>query len=376
MEMKYDEFGYVTGLEDLKSYVRVCGKPINYRFIPCSQFKLNEEGIAAFNQIYTTLLNSNFEKIVRTPSGGISVKGDRKYTPSWDLKRSGGCIEITLVAANGAWRLQARDGKMIADDGKTTMSGRKAFLKFSQLCRKYGIDLEKYAVSADEGKRIKSEIEKPYIKLADPNYAEMVMENCYHLDFHSSYPSGLVNAHPEFKPVIDFLYNNRKGENGDEYKAILNYAIGFMQSIGGCHAAYAQLAKDAIADNNRRIREMTKRLEDAGYVIISYNTDGIWYRDVLNELGPYHGEGEGDGLGQWSNDHLNCRFRAKSAGSYEFIENGKYTPVVRGSTKLDAFKPRSEWQWGDIFQEEAQVIQYYWDNEQGIVAKENDIWRY
>ena len=42
--------------------------------------------------------------------------------------------------------------------------------------------------------------------------------------------------------------------------------------------------------------------------------------------------------------------------NYEFIEDGKYTPVVRGKTKLDRVKPRSEWQWGDIFKYDANEL--------------------
>ena len=85
-----------------------------------------------------------------------------------------------------------------------------------------------------------------------------------------------------------------------------------------------------------------------GRHLILTNVDGIWYTGDI-----YHGDGEGDKLGQWSNDHMNCTCRAKSAGAYEYIENGEYHAVVRGSTNLDKIKPRDQWVWGDIYNEDA-----------------------
>ena len=75
------------------------------------------------------------------------------------------------------------------------------------------------------------------------------------------------------------------------------------------------------------MRELAKQLKDSGRMVLAYNTDGIWYCGEI-----YHGEGEGNGLGQWSNDHTNCTIRFKSAGSYEYIENGKYR--ISGRNKL------------------------------------------
>ena len=107
-------------------------------------------------------------------------------------------------------------------------------------------------------------------------------------------------------------------------------------------------------------------MRNSGRIVISYNTDGVWYDGEI-----YHGEGEGPNLGQWSNDHVNCMFRAKSAGAYEFIEDGKYYPVVRGQTTLDAIKPRSSWEWGDIYKSTS--LQYYYNpKDMHIYRKEED----
>ena len=218
---------------------------------------------------------------------------------------------------------------------KDGMTGRKAFERFKQLCLAQGIDLEEYKLTKEYGTKVKETIELPLIKLTNPLFKDQTIENVNHVDFHNSYPAGLCNTHEEFRKVIEPIYKNRK--NNPENKAVLNYTIGFMQKKES--PLWANLSRDAIADNNKRVRELAQRLADSGHMVISYNTDGIWYQGAV-----YHGDGEGDDLGQWHNDHVNCRFRAKSAGSYEFIENGSYFPVVRGKTRLDNILTRDKWQ--------------------------------
>ena len=106
------------------------------------------------------------------------------------------------------------------------------------------------------------------------------------------------------------------------------------------------------------------RLITSGRTILGFNTDGIWYQGDI-----YHGEGEGDKLGEWSNDHINCLFRSKSNGAYEFIENGQYNAVVRGNTSFDAIEPdRSKWTWGDIYK--SNVLTYTFDEKIGVVYEE------
>ena len=95
------------------------------------------------------------------------------------------------------------------------------------------------------------------------------------------------------------------------------------------------------------------------------NVDGIWYQGEI-----YHDEDEGPNIGQWANDHINCKWRAKSSGSYEFIEDGKYYPVVQGCTGYDCVKPRTEWEWGDIYKTGKQLVYYFKD---GVGLIENKI---
>ena len=189
------------------------------------------------------------------------------------------------------------------------------------------------------------------IRLNNPIYADKIFKNAHHIDFHSSFPSGLVNTHSEFKPVIEKLYNGRKRH--PEYKYILNSTIGYMQSIPCCKAAWAQLSRDAINDNNKRIDELAEKLIKSGRTILAFNTDGIWYTGDI-----YHDENEGNNICQWHNDHKDCIIRFKSAGAYEFIENDIYTPVIRGRTLLDNIKDRSQWTWGDIFNKETLIKKF------------------
>lgn len=333
---------------------------INYLRIPVTLLQPNEDNAQKFNQILAELkLDDEYSIITRTPSGGICKTVDKLFIPSYDYIYTPNSAEITILDIQGMWRIQFRSGIYEDDDKK--ISGRGAFRKFNKLLEKDGINLEDYAV--ENGLDIKATIEKPLIGMDDPTYKDMIFEGVNHIDFHNSYPAGLVNTHPEFYNVIKTCYDKRK-EDGS-YKAVLNFSIGFMQSKW-CGYKYAALSRDAIKNNNDRIKALANELKTAGRMILSFNTDGIWYSGEV-----YHGEGEGNDLGQWSNDHINCKFRMKSDGAYEYIENGKYHPVVRGYTKLDRIKDRENWDWGDIYQ--ADIITFY-ITENGIKYKENTLW--
>lgn len=329
---------------DLTKYkgIPLTRKP-NYTLIPVNTINMDSKGVKEFNEIYLELKNSGYNTIIRSPSGGISTK---TKAPAWDIRNTSTVVELTILDFQ-MFRIQIRNEKM--NNNPYGIKGRQAFRKFKEILLKNGINLDDYIIN--NGAEVKATIEKPYIKLERNSYVNKTFEQVNHIDFHNSYPAGLVNTHPEFKKVIQELYAKRK-EN-EIYKAILNLSIGFMQSEKCCKAKWAHLTRDAIADNNKRLLEMADRLRKAGRVILSYNTDGIWY---IGDV--YHGEGEGPDLGEWHNDHINTIWRAKSAGAYEFIENGVYYPVLRGHTRLDENKPRSEWEWGDIYNIDCNIIKY------------------
>lgn len=320
-------------------------RKINYNLIPVNTFAMDETGIKEFNKIFKEIKEKKYNQIIRTLSNGIS-----KYTriPAFDIKNTKSCIEITILCKNGMARFQCRAN---ISPTPNNIYGHQAFRRFKEILLKFNINLDSYIIT--NGKEIKKEIPKYIIKAERRTFCgeNKTFSNVHHIDFHSSFPAGLVNTHPEFKDAITYIYNKRKED--PVYKAILNLSIGFMQSESCCSAKWAHLSKDAIADNNKRVLEMAEKLKENERTILSYNTDGIWYSGEI-----FHDENEGPNLGQWENDHINCKFRMKSAGSYEFEENGIYYPVVRGHCKLDELKPREKWTWGDIFNINAEVKQY------------------
>lgn len=311
---------------------------LNTLLIPVSTLQPTIENAEFFNKILQLCKTENLNKIIRTRQGSISKKVSNLKIPCYDLRGTKYSGEITIIGINcKMYRIQFRARPKINKED-SIMSGHKAFLGFKKHTLKFGINLEDYAIN--NGKEIKKEIETYMIESYN-SVVNITWKNVHHIDFHSSFPAGLVNTHPEFKKCIEDLYNKRKIK--PEYKLILNSTIGYFQSEY-CGYKYTQLSKDAINDNNKRLRNIVKRLEESGRIILALNTDGVWYCGKI-----YHGEGEGKELGQWENDHINCQWRAKSAGCYEYIENNKYIPVVRGATLLDREKDRENWSWGDIF---------------------------
>ena len=333
-------------------------RKVNYMLIPCTAYQINDEGAHQFNKIYRWIKNQeNFNQIKRTPSGGISIERRNFKPPMWDVRVNKAVIELTIILKEGCWRIQFRTTHKETDTNQN-LYGSTCFKLFKSKCLEFGIDLDKYIIS--NGEEVKKEIESPIIKLEKSIYKDKTFSNVHHLDFHSSYPTGLINTHPEFKDAIEWMYQHRKEDNS-KWKLVLNATIGYMQSVKCCNAKWAHLSRDAINDNNYRIRQLAFKLQNTGRVVLSYNTDGIWYMGDV-----YHDADEGKELGTWENDHTNCTFRAKSAGSYEFIEDGCYHPVVRGQTTLDTMKKREDWTWGDIYQETANVLIYKWNKELGI----------
>lgn len=365
--MTYEEFDN-KGKELFTDMNKVFKIEKNYYNIPVTAFPFTRENVILFNKIVSWLYTSAFYSIVRTKSGGISTTKSNFRLPCYDIRNRAIGLEITILSnVYGCMRLQWRNSKGDLFEGeKMSINGKKAFYKFKEICLKYGIDLDNYKENdKDKAAYNKFCIEKAKIDFASKEIEEkfltgdngkpLTVSKMFHIDFHSSYMSGLVNTHPEFKEVVNYIYSKRKEKN-TYYKAVLNMTQGYMQS-DLCGLKWAHLSKDMISDNNRRIERLTKMLQAHNFLPVLYNTDGIWYFSPSGE--PYHGDGEGEGIGCWENDHFNCQFRAKSRGCYEFIENDSYHAVVRGLTKYDIINPdRTKWKWGDIFKAEAEIIEF------------------
>ena len=336
----------------LKSCEKVkAAQNLNKLKIPVTLVRPTVDNAKLFNEVLQYVRDKKYSQLKLTPSGGIATSGVvilPAYTYSYTMLGA----ELVIIDSY-AYRIQFRPSPA-TDEKNQIMSGTKAYWKFLDLCQEYNINMSDYVTK--NGKEVSDKIEKPLIKLGPYAMTDVIYENVHHIDWHSSYPAGLVRTHPEFKDLIEYLFESRK--KVEINKAILNYSIGMFHSrnIGW---KYSQLAADAIADNNRRVERLAAFVEKFGGMILLYNTDGFWYMSDKQ----YHDEHEGPNLGQWHHDHSNCKLRIKSAGAYEFIEKGKYNPVVRGMTTLDRLKDRSEWEWGDIY--EAPLIQFRLD-ENGI----------
>lgn len=348
---------------------------INYLEMPSNLMKPTDDNMEKWNQVIDWLENHGYaHSLVFTKSKGLS-KAHPGFGFATRDRRS--YLEIVAVTRGGSFRVTFTPSFDLLKKYKTT--GRKAFHDVLREFERDGIDLMDYATA--EGAAIKDiEIDKPYISVTNSCKAAFTYEHVHHLDLHSAYPSGIAAAHPELKPTIERIYKRRKlSDDGKKLKLELDAAIGFMQSeycvIKGHGYALANLARDGINWCNAKIRDLSKELRGQGYTPLAFNTDGIWYAKLIDGESipsePMHCSLEGDDLGTYATDHIDCTARWKTKGAYEFIENGVYKPVVRGATRLDKIKSRDEWQWGDIFLKAAEVIVYKLDGDM-IVVKEGE----
>lgn len=333
-------------------------KEINYL-----KLSSNYVSFDVFNAFCEDLVNRMkdypYSPFTATRSGGISKKSTSDG-PYMYLLRSNrtSLVEIIVLDERGTTRVMYRNAlkeNQVVNENKSEMkvlSGKKALGILIDELKKDNIDLYDYQISKEEGQAIhtKDKTMNPrLIKIIDNNDVDKELENCHHLDLNSAYSAGLVENYPEFKTTITRLYEKRK--DIPEYKQVLNLSIGVMESkITGFK--WNHLAYKSHEWTNNQIYRMISLIEKRGGRPILLNTDGIWYQSDL----PININESGE-LGGWKHDHKQCKLRIKSSGSYEFIENSVYTPVQRGHTLLDKSKPRELWQWGDIYQEEARLVE-------------------
>lgn len=340
-------------MEDFTKLSAFAGMPakqednsMNYLKFPKIKWSFTDKNVEIYNAQVNYFKEIGLPQIKRTKSGGIALSS---IGYGWDSRKLGNSMmELTVSTWYTNYRLILTN--TVDEDGDASkMSGCTAFIIMRGEFKKDGIKLADYAVK--NGLKIKEEeIEKLMIFPTEELEFGKTYENIHHLDFHSSFPGGLANTHPELRPTIERVYAKRKASvDGSKLKLALDASIGYFQSeyckINNCRYALANLSRDAINDNNARIRRATDELRASGRVPLLYNTDGIWYAGDLLETGTDYGPG----VGKWENDHTALKFRVKSRGAYEYIDSDGYHPVVRGRSKLDETKSRDKWEWGDIF---------------------------
>ena len=341
-------------------------KPNKYQMEPVEMTFSNMD---EFNEIYA-YVKDNFKKVEPTKSGSMPYNASCKMRSRYMVVQSKTKIELTVVCYAGCYRFVIGNKR---DSIKNPVSGKQAVRAIYREARELCLDLASYAASPEEGKKIKAEILPPHIEML--GVPGRIYTNVHHLDLNSSYASRIVEAHPELRTLYESMYGKRNLEDG-KYKHILTNSIGCWQSEycpdfndAGKISPYqfARLAKEAVNGTRRLIEDYVEKLTKSGRKVLLTNTDGIWYQGDL-----YHDDREGSGLGEWKNDHVNCRLIMKSKGAYQFMEAGKTRTVVRGTTELDRSKDRDDWYFGEIFTH-IKMDYYTFNEDKGVEKHEQEI---
>lgn len=241
---------------------------------------------------------------------------------------------------------------------ESNLSGNRAFEIFRRMAREQGVDMDTYAVDKETGLKIKEEINPPLIDTINNGYMSAypiwsldctltvfpLIHHVHHLDLFQAYPSMIIAKHPELQKVFDAIrvkYPHYKA------KMISNLAIGYFQSEY-CQYKYAGLSKDAVNGTRDRILSLSSKMKEQGFLIIGYNTDGIFYTakdgsDRVyqdNDLGPNE-------WGKYINDYIDCDFIPRGCNwiipkGSKMGKEGFYF-AMRGYYGYEAIKPRTEW---------------------------------
>ena len=297
----------------------------NFKLIPINIVDTIEE----FNLLIKQCKDNNYNNLIRAPKGGISYK-DVFNGNSYDVIIYGAASELTIGDELGYRRIQLRRAGDDLNEGKG-ISGEQAFRK---LTNNYKLvkDIEEETPEMDKWYQI---------KLLGP-YQDITINNVSHIDLNSAFPYYLQLIKPEFRDNVLYHYENRKVN--EVSKAVMNFGIGCMRK------RMKNTWEWIMHQVKKRLEEECNNIDGT---ILAFNTDGIWFQ------GTWKGQSSKE-LGQFKLDHKDVTIRFKSAGAYEYIENGIYYPVQRG-VKLDLNK-----QWGDIYKHNPKGIKL---NEQGYLEE-------
>ena len=345
----------------------------DYFCFPKTWVKPDSKGVELYNNVIKLFHENGLKEIEKerffNKSGGVSTLGGQGY----GVKRSRTGYELVLKWMGVCARVildQCSDKRKKGEE----VGGYNGYLSLYSAFKKDGIDLKVYQVQ--NGLEIKQQIKDPVILATDACKKGETFYHVHHLDLNSAYAAGLAKTHPELAPTLIRMYNNRK--KNPRIKSVFTNAIGFMQSpycnFQGYEYCQAELSKCAINWTHDKMLELSAKLIKKGYSPLLFNTDGVWYTKIKDgkeiESEPYTDDEIGDELGQYKNDHVDCQFRIKSKGAYEYIEKGIYKAVVRGQSKelVETFK------WGDIFNKQATIVKQIKENDDNTLKEiENEI---
>lgn len=361
----------VTDINGIRWSPYISLKTMNYLLISANYVSFD-----VFNLVCKDLVERmkkyTYSPFSFTRSGGISRKLVNYGPYRYALRKSGTFAELIIRDERGTTRLLFTNTltgtevkfKLNKENKgeEVIISGKKALGVIIDELKKDGIDLYDYKISRDEGEKIhaKDNLLNPrMIKIMDESLVNKTINNCHHLDLNSAYAAGIAKKFPEFYPALNRLYNLRKTLPG--YKHILTNAIGAMESKYTGYK-WSHIAAAGHEWTNEQMTTVLRILSRKGAKPLMLNVDGIWYySDEPLDINNYE-------FGAWKNDHINCTFRMKSTGAYEYIEDGKYKVVQKGLTKFDAIKPdRTTWEWGDLYNE---------NNDMNIIIKAFDLGEY
>lgn len=364
---KYESVKELQGITDKREIIRILSKSKTYlhaankdNVIPNYDVSLDEIN-REYNYWLSYKPNLVYNKNL-TYSGQLS-KANFNYGVWYILNNQFFKLFVSCIDAEGtpcAYQLRFRIND--TDFGRE-ISGRDSFQRFRAELKKDGVDIEKFAI--DNGKELKSTVDfgNPVIQF-DESIKDKTIENAHHVDMASAYMYFAGIYHPEWEKTIRRIYDLRKSDS--IYKHILTHACGFFQSqyciLQGHGYALADVASFAIRSTAIAVKKMAKELTNYGFKILAFNTDGVWFHGDLKLLPQeiFEKFTQKKEIGKFSIDHKNCTIRFKSVGSYEYMENGKYTPVVRGLTRYDrAGLARDNWKWGYIYTPEGEQVEVY-----------------
>lgn len=332
----------------------------NKLLIPVNNFSFDDAGIAAFNEIYQHCLKCEkdgvYHQFTLTPSKGISTERENLRGAMWILSINKTMAEIVIRHTDARYyRFMIGYNKA---EGKDRMHGRQAFKIYWGQLKNDGVNLNDYAITPEEGKKVKATIPSPMIDLL---VAPMrTYYNVHHMDLNSAYNAGMAEEFPALRPTIERMYYQRKEK--PVYKDILNMTQGFLQSEL-VQYRFSHISKAGHVFTHRKVEEMAERLRTSGRRILSFNTDGIWYQGEI-----YEDDSFGTGLGMWKTDERDCKIRFKSKGAYEYVNGeGQYRARIRGTLNIEKYKPRESWTWEDNVLESGDGLGYTFIFGEGFV---------